>query len=67
MSARTGRPTDDPKRLRFELVLSESDMEKLEYAAEVYGLTKAEIFRWGMKAIYLQAQKEAQKQNEVQK
>ena len=43
------------------LRLSNGNMKKLEYAAEILGLTKAEIIRQGIDLIYEKAQKEAQK------
>lgn len=61
MSPRTGRPTDDKKETRLQFRLSNGNMKKLEYAAEILGLTKAEIIRQGIDLIYEKAQKEAQK------
>ena len=61
MSPRTGRPTDDKKEVRLQFRLSGDDVKKLEYAAEVLGLTKAEVVRQGIELMYEKAQKEAQK------
>ena len=61
MSPRTGRPTDDKKETRLQFRLSDGDKEKLEYAAEVLGLTKAEVIRRGIDHMYVEAQKKAQK------
>lgn len=61
MSPRTGRPTDDKKEVRLQFRLSGGDVKKLEYAAEVLGLTKAEVVRQGIELMYEKAQKEAQK------
>jgi len=61
MSPRTGRPTDDPKKLNTRIRLSESDIEMLNYCCEVYGLTKAEVIRQGIKQLYEKAQKEIKK------
>lgn len=52
MSPRTGRPTDDPKKLNTRIRLSEEDVKRLEYCAEKTGLTKAEIIRQGIKDVY---------------
>lgn len=61
MSPRTGRPTDDKKELRLQLRVSVGNVKKLEYAAEVLGLTKAEIIRRGIELMYEKAQREAKK------
>lgn len=60
MSPRTGRPTDDRKGIRFELLLSETDMEKLEYCAKANGLTKAQVIRHSIDMVYTLTKKEAQ-------
>ena len=39
MSPRTGRPTDNPKKTRLELRLSNDDTEKLEYCHQETGLS----------------------------
>ncbi len=52
MSPRTGRPTDDPKKLNTRVRLSDEDVKRLEYCAEKTGLTKAEIIRMGIKEVY---------------
>ncbi len=52
MSPRTGRPTDDPKKLNTRIRLSEEDVKRLEYCAEKTGLTKAEIIRKGIREVY---------------
>lgn len=57
MSPRTGRPTDNPKKTRLELRLSESDAKMLDYCCKIYGLPKAEIIRQGIKELYQKALK----------
>ena len=57
MSPRTGRPTDDPKPYERKIRLSERDLQRLDYCAEVLGLTKAEIIRQGIKQVYEEMQK----------
>ena len=38
MSPRTGRPTDNPKKTRLELRLSDDDTRKLEYCYQKTGV-----------------------------
>lgn len=52
MSPRTGRPTDNPKKARLELRLSDDDISKLEYCYQQTGLSKAEILRKGLELVY---------------
>lgn len=49
---RTGRPTDDPKRIRKQFVISESDAEKLSFCSESTGLSEGEIVRQGIDRVY---------------
>lgn len=57
MSPRTGRPTDNPKKIRLELRLSDDDIEKLEYCYQKTKLSKAEILRKGLDMVYNELQK----------
>lgn len=57
MSPRTGRPTDNPKKARLELRLSNDDTEKLEYCHQETGLSKAEILRKGLNLVYKELKK----------
>ena len=52
MSPRTGRPTDNPKKERLELRLSDDDIIKLEYCCQQTKLSKAEILRQGLDQQY---------------
>ena len=52
ISPRTGRPTDNPKKTRLELRLSDDDTRKLEYCYQKTGLSKAEILRHGLDLVY---------------
>lgn len=52
MSAKMGRPTNDPKTIHTMIRLSEKDLQMLEYCVSETGKTKAEIIREGIKAIY---------------
>jgi len=58
MSPKTGRPpSNDPKELNTRIRLSAGDIEKLDFSAKVFGLTKAEIIRRGIDRMYAEAQK----------
>lgn len=57
MSPRTGRPTDDKKDTRLQFRLSAADIKMLDYCCKVYGLTKAEVIRQGIKELYEKAPK----------
>lgn len=50
--SRKGRPTDEPKTLNTRIRLSEEDVQRLEYCAEVTGMKKSEIIRLGIKEVY---------------
>ena len=54
ISPKTGRPTNDPKTLNTRIRLSEEDIKRLEYCAERTKLSKSEIIRQGIKAVYKQ-------------
>jgi len=47
-----GRPTDNPKKSRLELRLSDIETQMLEYCVEKTGLSKAEIVRQGISEVY---------------
>jgi len=55
MPPKMGRPTDDHKNRGYRLRVSEVDLEKLDFCAEVFGLTKAEIIRKGIDQMYAKA------------
>lgn len=57
MSPRTGRPTEDPKKSRLELRLSDRDTEKLEFCCESLKLSKSEVLRRGLDRVYEEAKK----------
>lgn len=57
VSPRTGRPTEDPKKSRLELRLSDKDTEKLDFCCKVFGLTKAEVIRRGIEKVYQETKK----------
>jgi len=58
VSPRTGRPTKDPKNLRLELRLSDSDAEKLDFCCKTLGMTKAEVIRQGIDKVYQMAKEQ---------
>lgn len=41
--------------------MTSADKEKLDYAAKVFGITKAEVIRQGIEKMYIEAQKKAPK------
>ena len=62
-TVRTGRPTDNPKPNRLQAMLSDSEVEKLEFCHKKTNLSKGEIVRQGIDRVYqsLIAEKETQK------
>jgi len=59
MGKRLGRPpSDNPKDRGYRLRVSNEDLEKLDYCCKVLGLTKAEVIRQGIEAMYKKAQKQ---------
>lgn len=55
MSAKIGRPTNDPKPHNTRIRMSDADLKKLDYCAKVLGLTKADIIRQGIDRMYEEA------------
>lgn len=47
-TVRTGRPTDNPKPNRLQVMLSDSEVEKLEFCHKKTNLSKGEIVRQGI-------------------
>ena len=62
-TVRTGRPTDNPKPNRLQVMLSDSEVEKLEFCHKKINLSKGEIVRQGIDRVYqsLIEEKETQK------
>ena len=52
MSPRTGRPTDNPKKVRLEVRLTENQAEMLTECAKNLKLTKADVIVRGIEEIY---------------
>ena len=62
MSPRMGRPPSaDPKRNDMKIRLTDSERAKLDYAAQVLGMTKADVIRHGIDFMYHKA-KETEKE-----
>lgn len=55
MSPRTGRPTEDPKKERVGFRLSNEEARMLDYCCKVFGLSKTEVIRQGIKEMYEKA------------
>ena len=49
------KTTNNPKEIRLEIKLSETDNEMLEYCVEVFGQPKASILRSGLVKMHRQA------------
>ena len=62
-TVRTGRPTDNPKPNRLQVMLSDSEVKKLEFCHKKTNLSKGEIVRQGIDRVYqsLIEEKETQK------
>lgn len=52
MSPRTGRPTDDPKKLSTRIRFSENDLKMLEICCDKTGMKKSEVIRLGIQKVY---------------
>ena len=51
-TVRTGRPTENPKPNRLQVMLSDSEVEKLEFCHKKTNLSKGEIVRQGIDRVY---------------
>lgn len=61
MSPRTGRPTSDPKKNETRIRMTDSELEKLNYCCEIFGLTKTAVIGVGIDKVYEEALKQAEK------
>jgi len=52
MSPRTGRPTTDPKTHNTRIRMSDEDVRLLEICCQKTGLSKADVIRQGIRAVY---------------
>ena len=57
MSPRTGRPTDDPKKFRLTLRISQEEKEMLSYCCKESSMTKTDVIRKGIRSVYEQLKK----------
>lgn len=57
MSARTGRPTKNPKTTEIKVRATVEDKEKLVYCCEMTGKTQYEIVMEGIEYIYQKIKK----------
>jgi len=55
MSPKIGRPTADPKRERVGFRLTEDESAMIDYCCQVFGITKTEVIRLGIKEMYQKA------------
>lgn len=59
MSPRTGRPKSvNPKGTQTTARLDADTVQKLEFCARILGVTKAEVLRQGVEAVYQRIKKE---------
>lgn len=52
MSPRTGRPTDNPRKGKVELRLSEKEEQILKVCCEKTKLSKSDVLRMGLEKVY---------------
>ena len=52
MSSKTGRPTDNPKTVRFEIRLTKQQAKMLESCAKDMNLTKTDVVIKGIEEIH---------------
>lgn len=52
-----GRPTDNPKKGRFEIRTSQEEKEMLDYCCEITGKKRTDIIRLGIRKVYEELKK----------
>lgn len=52
-----GRPTDNPKKGRFEIRTSQEEEEMLNYCCEITGKKRTDIVRLGIRKVYEELKK----------
>lgn len=55
MSPKTGRPTNNPRNKRIEIRIAEDERIILDYCCEILGMTRSDVLRTGIKALYNKA------------
>ena len=58
------KTTDNPKDSRLEIKLSAIDREMLDFCADIFSTSKAEIIRMGIQKIHSQAQRQKEYQED---
>lgn len=51
MSPRTGRPTENPKKIRLEIRMSEKEALDLQECAETLKITKTDVINKGIQMV----------------
>lgn len=51
MSPRTGRPTKDPKRIRLEIRLTQSQSDLLQNCADELNITRTDVINKGIELV----------------
>lgn len=52
MSAKMGRPTDNPKCYETRIRMDSEDIRKLDYCCKITKVTQSEVIRHGINLIY---------------
>ena len=52
MNRKVGRPTENPKHYRESFRMSKDDIDKLNFCVNKTGMTKVDIVRKGIDAVY---------------
>ena len=52
-----GRPTDEPKKGRFEIRISENEEKMLKYCCQETGKKRTDIVRMGIRKVYEELKK----------
>ena len=58
VTAKMGRPTDNPKKDQYRLRMTAEEREKLEECQKATGLSKAEVIRLGIDKFYQESVKD---------
>lgn len=59
MTAKMGRPTDDPKRNETRIRMTDEDVRILETCSRELGKTKTDIIRMGIREVYKKVKSKA--------
>lgn len=61
MSPRTGRPTDNPKKGRLEIRVSDEEEQMMRYCCEALGKTRSDVIREGVDALFEKIKREQER------